>query len=72
VTECPVCAWPESEPYEVISRHLTSEGLVTYSRCACGEVRVGLLPYDTAEPLQPARVPRNRPDVTPGGRRMAR
>ncbi|MES9539834.1 MULTISPECIES: hypothetical protein [unclassified Actinomadura] len=22
--------------YEVLSRHLTSEGVVTYTRCACG------------------------------------
>ncbi|GLY90153.1 hypothetical protein Airi02_080820 [Actinoallomurus iriomotensis] len=53
VTECPVCAWPESEPYEVISRHATSEGLVTYSRCACGEVRVSILRYGAAETLRP-------------------
>ena len=51
MTDCPSCAWPESEPYEVISRHLTSDGVVTYSRCACGEVRVSLLPYGAAETL---------------------
>lgn len=55
MTECPVCAWPESEPYEVLSRHVTSDGLVTYSRCACGEVRVRLQPYGRAEPLRPGR-----------------
>jgi uncharacterized Zn finger protein len=51
VTKCPVCAWPASEPHEVLSRHVTSEGIVTYSRCACGEVRVGLQPYGPAEIL---------------------
>ncbi|WP_171064312.1 hypothetical protein [Actinomadura soli] len=24
----------------MLSRHLTSEGVVTYTRCACGEVQV--------------------------------
>ncbi|MFI0483289.1 hypothetical protein [Actinomadura sp. 9N215] len=40
VAECPRCGWPESQVYEVLSRHLTSEGVVTYTRCACGEVQV--------------------------------
>jgi hypothetical protein len=53
VTECPTCAWPESEPYETISRHVTSEGVVTYSRCACGEVRISLQPYGEERTLQP-------------------
>jgi hypothetical protein len=52
-TACPVCAWPLDEPYEVVSRHVTSEGIVTYSRCACGEMRVGLRPYGAAETLRP-------------------
>jgi hypothetical protein len=55
VTDCRVCAWPESEPYEVLSRHLTSEGVVTYTRCACGEVRVSLRPYGTAETVRRGR-----------------
>jgi hypothetical protein len=50
---CPVCAWPLDEPYEVVSRHATSEGVVTYSRCACGEMRVSLRPYGGAEILRP-------------------
>jgi len=50
---CPVCAWPLDEPYEVVSRHVTSEGVVTYSRCACGEMRVGLRPYGAVETLGP-------------------
>lgn len=46
MTECPRCGWPEAELYEIISRHLTSEGVVTYTRCACGEVQVRIQPYD--------------------------
>jgi hypothetical protein len=52
-TTCPVCGWPLDEPYEVISRHATSEGIVTYSRCACGEMRVALRSYGGAEILRP-------------------
>jgi hypothetical protein len=26
--------------YEVLSRHLTSEGVVTYTRCACGRLQM--------------------------------
>jgi hypothetical protein len=50
---CPACAWPLDEPYEVVSRHATSEGVVTYTRCACGEMRVTLRPYGGAETLRP-------------------
>ena len=45
VSECPTCGWPDSDVHEVLSRHFTSEGVVTYSRCVCGEVRVRLRPY---------------------------
>lgn len=48
---CPRCGWPESEIYELLSRHLTSDGVVTYSRCACGEPQVRLQPYDSARVL---------------------
>jgi hypothetical protein len=37
---CPACGWPTAEPYEVVSRHITSEGTITWSRCACGRLRV--------------------------------
>ncbi|WP_433462308.1 hypothetical protein [Spirillospora sp. CA-128828] len=26
--------------YEVLSRHLTSDGVVTYTRCACGRLQM--------------------------------
>ncbi|MEV5707884.1 hypothetical protein [Actinoallomurus sp. NPDC052274] len=45
MSECPTCGWSDSDVYEVLSRHLTSEGVVTYSRCVCGEVQVRLRPY---------------------------
>jgi hypothetical protein len=37
---CPVCGWPDDVPYQVISRHLTSTGVVVYTRCACGALQV--------------------------------
>lgn len=37
---CAYCGWPEAEPYEVVSRHDTSEGTVVYTRCACGRLQV--------------------------------
>lgn len=36
---CPGCGWPETEPFEVLSQHATSEGSVTWERCACGRLR---------------------------------
>lgn len=43
---CPSCGWPTAETYTIISRHATSEGVVVYSRCACGRLRATL--YATA------------------------
>jgi hypothetical protein len=37
---CPRCGWPTVEPFEVVSRHLTSEGTITWIRCACGRLEV--------------------------------
>jgi hypothetical protein len=37
---CPRCGWPTAEPFQVISRHVTSEGTITWSRCACGRLQV--------------------------------
>jgi hypothetical protein len=39
---CPRCGWPTAEPYQVVSRHVTSEGTITWSRCACGQLQVHL------------------------------
>jgi hypothetical protein len=46
VNQCPSCGWPQSEVYQVLSRHLTSEGLVTYTRCVCGAVQMRVQPYE--------------------------
>lgn len=45
--ECPRCGWPESQVYEVLSRHLTSEGVVSYTRCACGGVQVRVQRFES-------------------------
>ncbi len=37
---CPCCGWPEADPYEIVSRHETSEGTVVYTRCVCGRLQV--------------------------------
>jgi len=37
---CPNCGWPESVLYNVVSRHLTSTGMIVYSRCVCGALQV--------------------------------
>lgn len=39
---CATCGWPLRDPYEVVSRHPVTEGVVVYSRCACGVLRVWL------------------------------
>ncbi|WP_212910389.1 hypothetical protein [Streptomyces sp. TS71-3] len=31
----------------VVSRHTTSEGVVVWSRCACGRLQMALVPYGT-------------------------
>ncbi|TDD71837.1 hypothetical protein [Actinomadura rubrisoli] len=53
--ECPRCGWPVTEAYEVLSRHLTSEGVVSYTRCACGEVQVRVQPYGPGEVVSASR-----------------
>ncbi|WP_067548090.1 hypothetical protein [Nocardia crassostreae] len=49
---CEHCGWPDSQPFETLSRHRTSEGVVTYTRCACGSVRMRLSPI-TFAPARP-------------------
>lgn len=43
---CPNCGWPEREPYEILSRHRTSSGVVVYTRCICGALQVRVLAPD--------------------------
>lgn len=63
VDECPRCGWPQDQVYEVLSRHVTSEGVVSYTRCACGEIQVRVHPYrrcaeagDADSPMTPASI----------------
>lgn len=37
---CRQCGWPDTEPYDVVSRHTTSEGVIIYTRCTCGLLHV--------------------------------
>lgn len=38
--------------FQVASRHMTSEGLVVYTRCECGELEMNLVPWDmSSRPL---------------------
>lgn len=37
---CQQCGWPDTEPYQTVSRHTTTEGLIVYTRCACGRLHV--------------------------------
>jgi hypothetical protein len=39
---CPSCGWPTAEA-KVLSRHRTSEGVVYYLRCVCGQLTVRVL-----------------------------
>jgi hypothetical protein len=40
---------PACSGLEVISRHPTSTGVVSYIRCVCGGVQVRIRPYDTGQ-----------------------
>ncbi len=39
-TRCPYCGWPDAEPFQVLSRHSTTHGLTTWTRCGCGSLQV--------------------------------
>ncbi len=39
---CTDCGWPLAEPAYVVSRHPTTQGVIVYTRCACGRLRVWL------------------------------
>lgn len=42
---CRRCGWPEEQPYETVSRHHTSTGVIVYTRCACGLLQVRSYPH---------------------------
>ncbi len=39
---CTRCGWPDDQPFEFVSQHNTSAGVIVYTRCACGLLRVFL------------------------------
>ncbi|GAA0559510.1 MULTISPECIES: hypothetical protein [Actinomadura] len=41
-----------------LSRHVTSEGIVVWTRCACGRLRMDLLPTAGGAPLTAGPCPR--------------
>lgn len=63
---CPECGWDTRQPFEVVSRHLTSEGLLVWTRCACGTLRAHLAgmpgpPVTAVRPGQPQWAARTCP-----------
>ncbi len=39
-TYCPYCGWPDAaDPFSVVSRHRTREGLTEWRRCSCGSLQ---------------------------------
>ncbi|MFC5754137.1 hypothetical protein [Actinomadura rugatobispora] len=50
-----------SSTEKIVSRHATSDGIVVWSRCACGRLRMTLIPYDPSPCGQERR-------LTAGGR----
>jgi hypothetical protein len=40
---CTACGWPLAET-QLVSAHRTSEGLVCYRRCVCGQITIRLRP----------------------------
>lgn len=48
---CPRCDWPMSEA-RLLSTHHTSEGVVRYLRCPCGQVTIQTLRFQ--EPAYPS------------------
>jgi hypothetical protein len=54
--ECPDCGWPDSELYEVVSTHATSQGWVRYLRCPCGRLAVQVHPRYTLREVAPSVV----------------
>lgn len=58
---CPHCGRDESIEREVLSRHTTSEGIVSWTRCACGAVQLRLRRHGTASDDVRARGPARGP-----------
>jgi hypothetical protein len=44
LNRCPQCACPDAQ--QILSRHQTTDGLLTYTRCRCGALHLWLSPQD--------------------------
>ncbi|WP_230423195.1 hypothetical protein [Prauserella cavernicola] len=40
MSTCPFCGWPDTDVYEIVSRHRTPEGETVWTHCACGSLQV--------------------------------
>nr|WP_083466531.1 hypothetical protein [Kibdelosporangium sp. MJ126-NF4]CEL16429.1 hypothetical protein [Kibdelosporangium sp. MJ126-NF4]CTQ90381.1 hypothetical protein [Kibdelosporangium sp. MJ126-NF4] len=54
-TRCPYCAWPDGEPFAVLSRHVTPDGQTMWTRCVCGSLQVRLITDASAHVLSRSR-----------------
>jgi hypothetical protein len=64
---CPDCGWPDAADHEIVSRHHTSEGLVTWARCICGTLQAWMEPAGGPEPVARARTVPQPDSPTPEG-----
>ncbi|HEX6449054.1 MAG TPA: hypothetical protein VF060_06305 [Trebonia sp.] len=39
VTRCPYCGRPDTQPFQVLSRHATADGQTVWTRCECGSLQ---------------------------------
>ncbi|SCK10997.1 hypothetical protein [Streptomyces sp. WMMB 322] len=47
MSHCPYCGWPDDQPVRDLSQHPTGEGVLVWTRCACGSVQARLLTAGT-------------------------
>lgn len=40
ISLCPYCGRPDTEPFQVLSRHRTSTGQTAWARCTCGSLQM--------------------------------
>ncbi|QPP08513.1 hypothetical protein G4Z16_21300 [Streptomyces bathyalis] len=43
MSHCPYCGWPDDQPVRDLSQHPTGEGILVWTRCACGSLQARLL-----------------------------
>lgn len=57
MSNCPYCGWPDDQPVQDLSQHQTGEGVLVWTRCACGSVQARLLTGGTTEIVTRGRPP---------------